>query len=188
MPKRSDFPIRKVEGRAKPWLLDVPPRYSETGKRERRFYATKRQAETERRRTKELREAHGASVRSLKPSIIDEAAKASRILKPTGATLSEAARHFLGWWQQQQASKSFAEAWQEVQDAKASHLAERTLERTRQVGNKMLPLLGDKLLSEITTRDLEDVLSEVSTTDTSKMSFIQKLSPVFRHGARLLPE
>jgi hypothetical protein len=99
--------------------LEVPPRYSETGKRERRYYATKRQAETERRRTKELREEHGARVRSLKPSVIDEAAKAALILEPTGATLSEAARHFLGWWQQQ-ASKSFAEVWQEGQDTKAS--------------------------------------------------------------------
>ncbi|MGK0190168.1 MAG: integrase/recombinase XerD, partial [Verrucomicrobiales bacterium] len=186
MPKRTDFPIRKVEGRAKPWVIDVPPRYSESGKRERWFFATSREAEHERARLKKMREEHGASVRSLPPAVTDEAATAIRILKPTGATLLEVAREYLETWNQRQQSMTFAELWSRERDGESiQDLADRSKEQIFYIGRKILPLLGEKLVADISTEELEAVLSQICPTESSRKACIRVISKVFKRAVAL---
>ena len=186
MPRRTDFAVRKIEGRAKPWLVDIPPLYSESGKRERRFYATSREAESERSRLKRLREDHGSNVRSLSPSIVDEAALAVRILEPTGISLSQAARQCLDLWTQRQKSKTFAEIWENEREGRASEkLAERSRQQIHYIGRKVIPLLGERQLSDISTEELESVLEQIAPTDSTRRATIRVISKVFRRAVAL---
>ena len=44
MLKEASFSVKKVAGKAKPWCVDIPAKFSVSGRRERRFYSTRDEA------------------------------------------------------------------------------------------------------------------------------------------------
>jgi integrase len=90
MAKRPQFQHRHTPDG---WQVDVPESMSRTGKRERRFFAAEIEAKKFAAR---LREQYHAGQRGglIPLALALDAAEASRILEPHGATLTEAARAF----------------------------------------------------------------------------------------------
>ena len=81
--RKAQLSVQHVEGRARPWLVNVPASLSETGKRKREFFESKRLAEARIR---------GLSRVSSRESSRSELAKE---LEPYGASLWEAVNFFI---------------------------------------------------------------------------------------------
>lgn len=85
MPREFKFSIRKDATRqTSPWWIDVPPRYSETGNRQKKFFNTQELAKGELQRLKTRVANHGISSRLLSPAVEEQAAAAVKLLKDAG--------------------------------------------------------------------------------------------------------
>lgn len=84
------IPVRKVKGRAKPWLLDL--RSVGAG---REFFATRQEAENARASSIEDLKSHGAAGLDLTAAERAEYSTAREQLREVGATVPEAVRFFL---------------------------------------------------------------------------------------------
>jgi hypothetical protein len=88
MPRHASFQVRKS---ADGWALSIPASAASDGKRHRRFFARKEDAEALARK---LRGAHNSGIRGgmIPVSLAREASEARAILDPLGISLVEAAR------------------------------------------------------------------------------------------------
>jgi len=85
MPKQLIFAVKQDKTRAtSPWWVDIPARYSETGKRQKRFFPTKEQAKGELQRLKARVEKHGTGAKVLGAVVEADAAAVMDILKAEG--------------------------------------------------------------------------------------------------------
>lgn len=89
MPKITKF---KPKQTAKGWCINVPAKFTETGKRERCYYKTRGAAEEASSGFKDKKEKHGESAKSISPTLAEQATAAAAILAPFGLTVLEAAR------------------------------------------------------------------------------------------------
>jgi hypothetical protein len=89
MAKRIKFaPKNTPDG----WRLNIPPKFSQSGKRERHFYKTRDEALAAAVKLREQRDEFGVNSNTISPSLVDQAHQASQILLPWGKTLVEAAQ------------------------------------------------------------------------------------------------
>ncbi|MCE0483216.1 MAG: tyrosine-type recombinase/integrase [Methylacidiphilales bacterium] len=95
MPKRSSIAPNKVQGRVKPWKIDLPSSLSPTGKRQRFFFATKQEASNfgDEQRTR-IDNYGTAGLSGLSPAQLEQAALAFDAIKPHGVTLNEAIKEW----------------------------------------------------------------------------------------------
>lgn len=85
MPRDFKFKIRKDETRVtSPWWIDIPPRFSETGKRQKRFFESQEKAKGELQFLKARVANHGTSSRLLGAAMEEQAAAAIALLKNAG--------------------------------------------------------------------------------------------------------
>lgn len=85
MPRDFRFKIRKDETRVtSPWWIDIPPRFSETGKRQKRFFESQEMAKGELQFLKARVAKHGTSSRLLGAAMEEQAAAAVALLKDAG--------------------------------------------------------------------------------------------------------
>ena len=85
MPREFKFEIRKDKTRTtSPWWIDIPPRYSETGRRQKRFFKTLDMAKGELQSLKARVANHGISSRLLGAAFEEQAAAALTLLKESG--------------------------------------------------------------------------------------------------------
>jgi hypothetical protein len=73
----------------------VPPALSDTGKRKRKFFETKKLAEAECERLEARRDNFGVSLTAMTPARIAEASEAYKLLDPHHIGLLDAVRGFL---------------------------------------------------------------------------------------------
>ncbi len=84
-------------GRFKPvntprgWRLNIPAKFSESGRRERHFFRTRELADQAAASLKEKRETFGSQARAIAPALAEQAHAAAELLKPYGITVLEAA-------------------------------------------------------------------------------------------------
>ena len=100
-------PKFKVRSRGKSWIVEVGATVSVTGRRERLFFSTKREAEA---RAVQLREEHfkfGVAAHKLPHALQIDAVKSAEILAPYGASLADAARLFADVRAKQEKSVEF---------------------------------------------------------------------------------
>jgi hypothetical protein len=88
-------PYKSSTSPNRPWCVDVPPTLSDTGKRKRKFFETKKLAEAECEKLEARRDNFGVSLNAMTPSRIAEAAEAYKLLEGTSATLLDAVHGFL---------------------------------------------------------------------------------------------
>lgn len=88
-------PYKSTTSTNRPWCIDVPPQLSDTGKRKRKFFETKKAAEAEAERLEARRDNFGVSLTAMTPSRIAEAAECYKLLEGTPATLLDAVHGFL---------------------------------------------------------------------------------------------
>ena len=132
--RKPKLSVVHMDGRKRPWLVNVPASLSDTGVRKREFFETKRQAET---RIRELgkvesRESSRSELSSaLEPygATLWEAVNFFRMmhdrfqpaLDEYGATMEEAIRHFLKHQSRRAASKEFCEVFAEFKAGILEH-------------------------------------------------------------------
>ncbi len=89
MAKRTKFiPKLTHDG----WRLNIPAKFTESGKRERYFYKTRELANEAAAGLKEKRDKHGESAKSIPPALAEQATAAAKLLEPFGVPLLDAAR------------------------------------------------------------------------------------------------
>jgi integrase len=145
---------------ARPWCVDVPPHLSETGKRKRMFFATKGEAQTECEKLKARKDNFGISLSAMTPARIAEASEAYKLLDPLNVSLMDAVRGYLVSYRARTASVPYLELFNQFLEAKQ----DRNLEYQRElrITRDRFPGLHDRLVSDITPREIESVLSPLS--------------------------
>src|SRR4051812_41050318 len=88
MPRRPSLQLKATRKPHVPWLLELPPSLSSTGRRERRYFQTKRAGEEFARQQKIRFENFGTTSATLPAGRTEEAAAAFERLKPFGVSLS----------------------------------------------------------------------------------------------------
>jgi len=152
MPRRASFTPNKDNRTKSPWRVDVPAKYSKSGTRERYYFRTKTEAETDaakRRIAVENFGVKGSAV--LSPAMQDQAANAIELLQPFGVTLNEVVTAWIAQKQASEASITFEAAMDAFMDfRKRSDSYTRSIRQTK---NRLTGLHG-KLLNRITPADL----------------------------------
>ena len=87
--KRAKFtPKKSADG----WMINVPARYSPSGKRERHFFKTRALADGAAQRMREQRDTFGDQAKGISPSLAEDAQAARLLLDPHGLSILDAAR------------------------------------------------------------------------------------------------
>jgi integrase len=152
-----------------PWSIVIPPKLSETGRRQERFFATKAEAEGEVQRLKVRKENHGIAAKLLDPAQEQQAVAAFKLLHDAGlegVQLVEAVSHFVEYQRQRTASRPLVEVWEAYLGLKKrSAVHQSNLRRTLR---RFAPLHGVKV-SDIRPQDLEKILASASSTYRNAM-------------------
>lgn len=152
-------PYESKTSENRPWCVDVPPHLSPTGKRQRKFFATKKLANTF-GETLGARQANfGHSLGSMTPARIAEASEAYALLEVTGVGLLDAVRRFVADHKQRTASVTFKALADQYLD-EHSHLSPRHLKSLRQTRERFT-VLHDQIVADVTHRDLGPLLARV---------------------------
>jgi len=159
MARRTKFePVESPNG----WRLNVPAKYTESGKRERHFYQTHKEAAAAAKLLKKSAAEFGHRSQAIRPGLAEDATAAAALLTPWGASLLDAARAFVATREHEAASKPLAEAtaaWLVT----CEHLRKTTLTGYNQTVGKLDAALGSKLLTTITTEQLQDAITKGTT-------------------------
>jgi integrase len=142
------------------WCVSVPPQFSETGKRYRRYFETKASALGFCEELKCRRDNLERSIATLTPSQIVDATAAFELLGERTETLAEIVRAYLNLQNQKTASVTFLELFDQFLETKRDRHPEYLKELTR-IKKKYVEL-HDKLACDITVNELEELLAPLS--------------------------
>jgi hypothetical protein len=163
MPARASLKPVKNKSRERDgisaWCLSVPSELSPTGKRQRLFYPTEKEAKVESERIKARRHNFGHSIAALTPARIDEAAKAFELLDKHGLGLIDAVNLYIQTHKQRISSVSFAKLFDEFIAAKSGKTPHYQV-GLRHARNRF-PSLHDRLVSDILPSDLEPLFAAI---------------------------
>ncbi len=115
MARSANFAPKCDRTRAQsPWWISIPPKLSETGKRQKRFFSNKAEAEVAIQQLKVRKENHGTGAKLLSPADEQQAAAAFKLLREAhlNVQLSEIVGKFIEAERMRAASKPLAEVWQ----------------------------------------------------------------------------
>jgi hypothetical protein len=162
---------RKDKNRAtSPWWISIPPKLSGTGRRQKRYFSTKEEADGEAQRIKIRKENHGTASKLLSPADEQQAASAFKLLKDFGseAQLTEIVGEYLDRLRQRNASKSLSDAWDKYMtrdDKKFSRVHLKNLKATKK---RLEPHLS-KLVADITAAQIQQCLEGAAPTYRNSM-------------------
>lgn len=138
-------------------MINIPASFSDAGKRERRYFSTREAAKRESARLREQALRFGEAAATIRPSLAEAAEQAEEILQPWGIGLVEAARIVAQQQERNRASKRLDEAVQRWLET-CEELRDRTYAGYRQTGNKLEKEFGGRLLSTLSTAELQSLL------------------------------
>lgn len=166
--------------RPSPWCVNVPKELSETGRRQELFFATKLKAVAECEKLKARKDNFGISLNTMTAARIAEASQAYKLLEPFGINLIDAVRDHVRRHEEKSASKPWGEVFTEYlgMPKKRSAKYEKDLREAQESTRSF----DAKLISEITTKDVEKSLSQLapSTRDAK----LRILRAVFNLGCK----
>lgn len=143
------------------WCINVPAKYSESGKRERHFYRTQALAKDAAAKLKDKREEFGAQARAIAPSLAEQAKAAVKLLEPFGIGLLEAVQRFAEQERRNRSSVTVEEATAAFQSSgKSWGDSQTTAYRLR--GEKLNDAFSGRLLSSVTGGELLEHLEETT--------------------------
>lgn len=142
------------------WLLEIPATYSDTGKRRRVLFATKRLAEAEAGKLKREREQWGVRAKHAEPHLVTEATAAAELLRPFGVGLLEVTRQWIARRRLLDGSETVLEAVTHYLALKQAEGRSRYylagLRRLRHLPGAFL----NRLVADVEPADVERVLAE----------------------------
>jgi integrase/recombinase XerD len=143
------------------WRLNIPAKFSQTGKRQQLHYPTKAKALAVAEKLKKARDTFGAQAIAIAPSVSERAIAAEKLLAPLGIDLLDAVRRFVEMETRNRASLS-------VKDAVAAFRAtgdewsksQSTAYKLR--GEKLVVAFSDRMISTITGEELQKHLEDTT--------------------------
>jgi len=148
------------------WRLNIPPKLSESGKRERHFFRTHKLAEAAASDLKEKVETFGIQARAIAPSLAEAATAAAALLAPYGASLIDAARLLVAIRERETASRPLGQSADDWLAA-CEGLRTKTQQGYRQTANRLKAALGERILATLTGEDLQAALAPAGTPATA---------------------
>jgi len=180
MSKPTRFkPVRQ----GKVWVLNVPGKYSVSGKRERHFHKTQVLALAAATKLKADRELYGNSARTITPSLAEQAVAAASLLEVWGVSLLEAAREVADNRRRAAASCPVNEACDQW-IATCDMLRSKTVEGYKYVCKKLVAVFGERLCSSVTGSELQSVLCPNGTSGASAESNVRAAKTWWRFCAK----
>jgi integrase len=162
--RSAKFEPKKDIARSR-WWISIPPRLSDTGTRQKRFFKTKEEAIGAIQQVKIRKENHGTAAKLLSPADEQQAASAFKLLRDKGCKtqlVAIVAEH-LERQRQKSTSKALGEAWDAYlkrSDTVLSEVHRRSLVAIK----KRLVSLHKKLVCDISAADIEVCLATASST------------------------
>lgn len=152
MSKPTKFEPYKPENSNR-WILNIPAKFTANGKRQRLFFRLKKDAQAHADGIKERTESFGASSATIAPSLAEDAQRAADILKPWGASLTDAAIFLSAHREAISASRTVADATADFLKA-CGHLRGRTIQGYRQACDRVKDALGTRMLATLTAEEI----------------------------------
>jgi integrase len=165
-------PRFKIVKTAKGWRLNIPASLSPNGKRSRRFFTSRDEAQGEAGKLRTQFLQHGTGTRILPPAQADSAVRAFAMLGENAApeTLLDAVREYINRHKTRLASVPFEDAFKQFTDAQPRSASYS--QSLRQFRARLSALHG-RMLCDITARDIEQAMGDFPPT-------------VFNYGLRIL--
>lgn len=156
------------------WRLNIPGKFTLSGKRERHHYATKAKALEAAAKLKEAKETFGTQAIGIAPSLAEQATIAARLLEPLGIDLLEAVRRFVEAETRNRASAPMETAIAEFR-AGGGDWSDSQANAYRIRGEKLVAAFSGRMISTITGEELRKHLEETTGTEAT-----------FNHAVRLV--
>ncbi len=180
MAKRTEFkPVESPNG----WRLNVPGKFTDSGKRERHFYATHKAALAAAKLLRKSAAEFGHRSQGIRPSLAEDATAAEALLKPYGASLLDAARLLVAARSSEAASVSVAAALDQWLADMESRLRGRTVTNYKQTAKRFADH-GEKLLCSLTRADLQEIIAPPGMPPTSAAANFRNASAFWGWSAR----
>jgi integrase len=163
-----------------PWRVNLPASISSSGKRERRFFETKKDAETFCRQHRTRLENFGRNSSSLTPAQQEQAAIAFERLAPYDVTLNTVVAEFIERRKAREASVTFKELFETFTASRKNRSASylRGLKYTL----PRFTRLHEQLIADLQPRDIEAELDGM--TPAVRNAFLRNLRAVFNFGVK----
>jgi integrase len=184
MPATPSLKARKIESRLAlgkaAWCVNVPAELSETGKRQRKFFATESEAKAETETLKTRRANFGTSLSTMTSARIAEANEALKLLAPLNVSLLDAVRSFVETHQLRSASIPFGQLFDLYLEAKSKR--SEAYKTQLRWAKERFAALHDRLAADINVRDLDELL--LGEKPTVKNAFMRYLCAVLNWGVK----
>jgi len=163
VPKQATFAPVKVPDRVLPWKVDVPASLSETGRRERRFFATKTKAETFIDQEKTRIKNYGTSLVDLTPGQREAASAAFRLMgELPPLKLVDIVQEHLDRKRRREASVTVNEL-KKVFSGEKKHSSKAYVRQIRHVFSR-LDGMGRTKVSDVASQDIEKAIRSLPPT------------------------
>ncbi len=165
------------------WRLNIPPKFSESGKRQQLFYRTQALALKAGADMEEKKDTFGIQARAISASLAEQATAAAALLSPYGIDILEAARIVIGIREREAKSETLADAaaaWA----ASYEGLREATKRNYNSTIKRLSLTLADHLLATISTKQLQDSLVPTGGKQSVAASHFRNARVFWYYAAR----
>ncbi len=165
------------------WRLNIPPKISETGKRQQLFYRTQALALAAAADLKSKVETFGVQSRAIAPSVAEAATAAAALLQPYGISILEAAQMVADIRKRESASKSLNDAATDWLAA-CEGLRPRTVRNYKITADRLRKTLSDRFLATITAEEIQAIVSPPGSAHASAVAEIRNAKAFWRWSAK----
>ncbi len=176
MARPVKFTVKKEN---KSWRVNVPAKYSLTGKRERHFFKTKEQALAEQSKLRTNAKVFGETASALSPSLAEQATKAAELLAPFGITILEAASRIAAIEKEKAASVTIEHALDKFTVEK-SGLSDKQQQAIRHMSNHLKADFAGRVMATITGDEIEAHAKERTKGDSAYNAKLRLLTTFWR--------
>ena len=166
------------------WRLNIPPKFSETGKRQQLFYRTKELALEAAAKLRTDRETFGHQAVAIAPSLAEQATAAARLLEPLGIGLLDAVARFVEAENRLRASVPIAEAIAAFRASGDKEWSDSQSTAYRLRGDKLVEAFPGRLISTVTGAELHDHLEATTSGPGAYNQAVRLVRAIWRWCAK----
>lgn len=165
------------------WCVNVPPKFTASGKRERQYFKSRALAEAAAKALKERKAAFGEEATIISPTLAAQATEAQRILEPMDVSLVQAARFYADHIERLQASAPLAAALEQFRAAKEGRSAKQ-VQNYRLMAEDLTADFPERTLSSITGEELDAHVARHTNGPAGHNQRLRLLSAFWRWAAK----
>ena len=179
MAKLAKFtPVKTANG----WRINIPAKFSDTGKRRQFHYPTREKALTAAARLKKEHEIFGTQVTGASPSLVEAAVAAAKLLEPLDVGLLDAVRQFVERENFHRASVTIEKV---IEEFRASRdCGERQTKNYRLCGEKLIAEFAGLTISRITGEELSEHICMNTGGPGSHNQAVRLVRTIWRWAAK----